>query len=299
MLRIGLQIAALGGLLWFGTKLAGATAPKGLRGGVLLMVVSLALIFLIARTFAVNIEGTTGKAIGLAVAGILLFGAVRFFTGPAGTKWMVSLEEQGWFSVLQYKRSLGVQVRRLTILGILLITGSGLYTLMTQGLIPDKLTVSVPWQPSPITLLGDAKIMVPLILGVLSLWVAFRAVNIPDFAEFLIATEAEMNKVSWSTRKRLGARYCRGACHHVDYDSLPADRGPVLGLVVEPRASGRAARAVYQHQQGPGRAGTEVVTRTQEAANKPSFHERRSRDRRHPNRRNVDAPGRTKSRKFV
>ena len=32
---------------------------------------------------------------------------------------------------------------------------------------------------------------------------AFRAVNVPDFAEFLIATEAEMNKVSWSTRKRL------------------------------------------------------------------------------------------------
>jgi preprotein translocase SecE subunit len=28
-------------------------------------------------------------------------------------------------------------------------------------------------------------------------------VNVPTFAEFLIATEAEMNKVSWSTRRRL------------------------------------------------------------------------------------------------
>ena len=27
--------------------------------------------------------------------------------------------------------------------------------------------------------------------------------NFPGFADFLIATEAEMNKVSWTTRKRL------------------------------------------------------------------------------------------------
>ena len=27
--------------------------------------------------------------------------------------------------------------------------------------------------------------------------------NVPTFADFLIATEAEMNKVSWTTRKRL------------------------------------------------------------------------------------------------
>lgn len=37
----------------------------------------------------------------------------------------------------------------------------------------------------------------------MTLVLAFRAVNVPDFAEFLVATEAEMNKVSWSTRKRL------------------------------------------------------------------------------------------------
>jgi preprotein translocase SecE subunit len=44
---------------------------------------------------------------------------------------------------------------------------------------------------------------VPLILAALTFWVAWRAVNVPPFADFLIATEAEMNKVSWSTRKRL------------------------------------------------------------------------------------------------
>ena len=202
-LRIFLQAAALGGLIWFGTKLAAGSAPKGLRGGVFLMVVAAILIFLIARTFAMNIEGMTGKMVGGGVCVALIYFAGRFFVGPTGMRWMVSLEEQGWFSFAQYKRSLGVKVRRLTILGILLVTGTGIYSLDNQGLITEKLTMSVPWTSTPITLLTDAPVMVVLILAGLALWVAFRAVNVPDFAEFLIATEAEMNKVSWSTRKRL------------------------------------------------------------------------------------------------
>ncbi len=35
------------------------------------------------------------------------------------------------------------------------------------------------------------------------MWVSWRIVNWPVFADFLIATEAEMNKVSWTSRKRL------------------------------------------------------------------------------------------------
>ncbi|MSQ95722.1 MAG: preprotein translocase subunit SecE [Gemmataceae bacterium] len=34
-------------------------------------------------------------------------------------------------------------------------------------------------------------------------WLAWRTVNVPAFADFLIATEAEMNKVSWTNRRRL------------------------------------------------------------------------------------------------
>jgi preprotein translocase subunit SecE len=34
-------------------------------------------------------------------------------------------------------------------------------------------------------------------------WVAFRLVNWPRFADFLIAVEAEMAKVSWPSRKEL------------------------------------------------------------------------------------------------
>jgi len=39
-----------------------------------------------------------------------------------------------------------------------------------------------------------------LVIGV---WVAYRVVNIPRFADFLIAVEAEMNKVSWPTKTEL------------------------------------------------------------------------------------------------
>ena len=35
------------------------------------------------------------------------------------------------------------------------------------------------------------------------LWLSYRIVNIPKFAEFLIAVEAEMSKVSWPTRTEL------------------------------------------------------------------------------------------------
>src|SRR5262249_28363722 len=44
---------------------------------------------------------------------------------------------------------------------------------------------------------------VPLLLLAVSLWLAWRVVNMPSFADFLIATEAELNKVSWTTQKRL------------------------------------------------------------------------------------------------
>ena len=43
----------------------------------------------------------------------------------------------------------------------------------------------------------------PAALAVIGLWAVFRAVNLPAFADFLIAVEAEMGKVSWPNRKEL------------------------------------------------------------------------------------------------
>jgi preprotein translocase SecE subunit len=54
-----------------------------------------------------------------------------------------------------------------------------------------------------LTLIPGVRFVVPLLLAALALWLAWRMVNLPGFADFLIATEAELNKVSWIPRRRL------------------------------------------------------------------------------------------------
>jgi preprotein translocase subunit SecE len=44
---------------------------------------------------------------------------------------------------------------------------------------------------------------VPAAVGLVLGWIVFRVVQYPPFVEFLIATEAEMNKVSWTSRDDL------------------------------------------------------------------------------------------------
>ena len=207
VLWIAATVAVLLGLVWFGFRLAGDSPPKGVHGGVFLMVSAAIAIFFVARAVALNFDGPAGMVATAAVAAVLVFLAARFFTGRTAERWMVALESHGWFTTRQYKRSLGVRVRRLTILGILIVGGSGAYSLWAEGLVPDRLTMSMPFDVPTLTLWNGAKVsakeLVPALLLLVTAWVAFRAVNVPDFAEFLIATEAEMNKVSWSTRKRL------------------------------------------------------------------------------------------------
>ena len=43
----------------------------------------------------------------------------------------------------------------------------------------------------------------PFLLAALGFWMAFRVINMPSFADFLISVEAEMNKVSWPSRSEL------------------------------------------------------------------------------------------------
>jgi preprotein translocase SecE subunit len=72
--------------------------------------------------------------------------------------------------------------------------------------VPEK----KPLQPAAgpthfasLPLLPNVRYTLPLLLIALSLWMAWRVVNMPSFADFLIATEAELNKVSWTTQRRL------------------------------------------------------------------------------------------------
>jgi preprotein translocase subunit SecE len=47
------------------------------------------------------------------------------------------------------------------------------------------------------------RISLPAAFAVVLGWIIFRIVQFPPFAEFLIATEAEMNKVSWTNKEDL------------------------------------------------------------------------------------------------
>lgn len=44
---------------------------------------------------------------------------------------------------------------------------------------------------------------IPAAIAMILGWVTFRIIHFPPFAEFLIATEAEMNKVSWTSKEDL------------------------------------------------------------------------------------------------
>jgi preprotein translocase subunit SecE len=46
---------------------------------------------------------------------------------------------------------------------------------------------------------------VPAALLVVLGWAIFKAVNLPKFADFMIQTEGEMKKVSWSSKKEIVA----------------------------------------------------------------------------------------------
>jgi preprotein translocase subunit SecE len=86
-----------------------------------------------------------------------------------------------------YKRSQGRITRQVTFAALAITIALGLLRLGT---------ILVKYGP-----LWQFALPGLLLLG--GLWVCYRAVNVPGFADFLIAVEAEMNKVSWPTRQEL------------------------------------------------------------------------------------------------
>lgn len=96
-----------------------------------------------------------------------------------------------WLELFQfglYKPNQGRVVRQVTFLTIAL------------------LACLVAWEVKRSALLsgmGVAGYLVMFALAAVMVWVAYRVVNYSVFADFLIAVEAEMNKVSWPTRREL------------------------------------------------------------------------------------------------
>jgi len=91
-------------------------------------------------------------------------------------------------SVGVYKRNQGRLVRQLTGLAVWAVVAIGSWRLYE-------------------TLRGGENVWLELVLPaavlVAGLWVGFRLINWPRFADFLIAVEAEMNKVSWPSKTEM------------------------------------------------------------------------------------------------
>ncbi len=209
-LMIVLIAAAAVGLSFVGARLYQANHKPGLCAGVFLGLVALLVVAEVVSAVGTLLEyGGSPSGVGIGVMGavaVALIGGLGYLASrPQFDGWLVTVEEQGWFSFTSYKRNQGSRVRRATLLGIVLVIGCGIYTLLAHQTVKvsSSWTISIPYTGVEIPLLPHVGLTLPLLLTALALWLGWRVVNYPVFADFLIATEAEMNKVSWTSRKRL------------------------------------------------------------------------------------------------
>lgn len=97
--------------------------------------------------------------------------------------------------VALYKRSQGRITRQVTFGALVLIVAIGCWRLQQMLQSPPRFLTS--WLGSVSHWWPAVYWGLPLVFLLVGLWVAYRLVNLPRFADFLIAVEAEMNKVSW------------------------------------------------------------------------------------------------------
>jgi preprotein translocase subunit SecE len=93
------------------------------------------------------------------------------------------------FHAGSYKRNQGRTVRLATAVTI------GVIFALLSWRLHETLSTSVR--------LSGMQLVAPIALLVLGWWFCFRLINYPRFADFLIAVEAEMSKVSWPTQTEL------------------------------------------------------------------------------------------------
>jgi preprotein translocase SecE subunit len=309
LVLIDLAVAVF--LCLLGARLLGPRTPHGVRAGICAGLIGVVLVLLLSRWASIWFEHwvydtnwfspTVGAVLSAVVLVVLLAGLVRLFFLPKFEQFLVQVADQGWFRATAYKANQGQKVRRGTVLGLLLIAGAGVYTLLNHGTLrraPADWALNVPFTariavdypgdvgehlPAPppgsdkpvvsreqldeinrayadpgskikiylpgntdwkvgqvvdrsafdakvkelsasgldapvgvppqgasgtatasrVILLPGLQFTIPLLLLALSLWLSWRVVNLPVFADFLIATEAELNKVSWTTQRRL------------------------------------------------------------------------------------------------
>src|SRR5262249_44237786 len=140
------------------------------------------------------------------VAGLWLWWMGRLYHKERFQERLVEIEEQGWFDTKTYKKGQGLRARRATTLAVIGIVACGIW-----AHTPDpNFFSSPPWEVEmpygighSLVVLWLPSLTMTIVLGAATIWLAYRLVNFPKFADFLIATEAEMSKVTWMTKRRL------------------------------------------------------------------------------------------------
>ncbi len=93
-----------------------------------------------------------------------------------------------------YKKGQGYYTRLCTALGTGIISALGCYALYDQlGAITSLDAATKNWVQAG----------VPFVFMLVLAWLIFKALNKPSIADFMISTEGEMKKVSWSSRKEI------------------------------------------------------------------------------------------------
>ena len=94
-------------------------------------------------------------------------------------------------STAVYKPHQGRVARQATFAAVAIAIGIGVWrsASLLQLLVPAGVSGGADY--------GVLRFLVPGLLLAAGAWFAYRLVNLPKFAEFLIAVEAEMAKVSW------------------------------------------------------------------------------------------------------
>lgn len=96
---------------------------------------------------------------------------------------------QELFQLRLFKPKQGRHARQVTLIAIGAVLAVGAWSLKT-------------WLESE-GFSTEVTIGVPLAVFAATMWAGFRLIQLPKFAEFLIAVEAEMGKVSWPTQSEL------------------------------------------------------------------------------------------------
>jgi len=99
-----------------------------------------------------------------------------------------------------FKPAQGRIVRQVTFFSVALLVCLVIWELYSSGWFNFLNAAVADGEVAPPNI---GKMLFSFVLAGIGIWTAFRLVNYAVFADFLIAVEAEMNKVSWPTRDQL------------------------------------------------------------------------------------------------